>query len=639
MIGQNGRRGALMITMDIRHPDITQFIRMKRDLTKVTGANISVKITDEFMEAVEAGTSFELRYPVEAESPAYVMNVSAADLWNEIVESATMTAEPGLLMWDNITKNLPAEEYADLGFKTVTTNPCGEIPLSANDSCRLISINLKNFVTNKFKKNAKFDFEKFSEVAAMAMRLSDDLVELEIEKLAKIIEVCDTPDEKKLWEKLKKQAVMGRRTGLGTHGLADAIACLGLAYDSKKALVVIDGIYRTLRDSAYMESARLAEERGAFEVFDWEREQDNEYISQLPANVRTLMSRVGRRNISILTNAPTGSVSILSQTSSGLEPVFRNKYTRRRKLSHNESDVTADFVDELGDRWVEYDVYHHNVREWQEAQKSAKSKIPAYFVESDNIDWTRRVDAQAAIQQCIDHSISSTINLPKGTDPSVVSELYMRGWKAGLKGITVYVDGSRTGVLVSDTEDLTAELFPQNKAPKRPTELSCNIHHTTIKGEKWTILVGLLDDRPYEVMGGLANYIEIPKKYKEGTLIKHPRKTMNSVYDLRFGDKGDEVIIKDIVKVFDNPNHSAFTRLISLGLRHGASAQYVVEQMQKDRDSDMFSFAKCLARVLKSYIEDGTKITDKTCPSCGAEGLMYIDGCVSCKECGHSKCS
>jgi ribonucleoside-diphosphate reductase alpha chain len=351
-----------------------------------------------------------------------------------------------------------------------------------------------------------------------------------------------------------------------------------------------------------------------------------------------LIRQVGRRNISILTNAPTGSVSILSQTSSGLEPVFRNKYTRRRKLSHDENAVTPDYVDELGDKWAEYEVYHHNVQEWRTKNKGRK--LPNFFVESDQIDWTRRIDVQAAIQKNIDHSISSTINLPKETAPEVVANLYLQGWKAGLKGVTVYVDGSRSGVLVANEDSpLEEEGFPHNRAPRRPKELSCDIHHTTIMGEKWTILVGLMEGRPYEVMGGLATYIEIPKKYTEGKLIKHPRKTINSKYDLKFGENGGEVTIKDIVKVFDNPNHSSFTRLISLSLRHGAPIQYVVEQMQKDKESDMFSFARCVSRVMKHYIKDGTEASDKACTSCGDEdGLIYMEGCLTCKNCGYSKC-
>ena len=460
---------------------------------------------------------------------------------------------------------------------------------------------------------------------------------MELEKLENIRSVADTKDEKKLWSKLYKAAANGRRTGLGTHGLADAIACLNLAYDSPEALVVIEKIYRTLRDAAYEESVYLAQERGAFPAFDWKLEETNEFIQRLPDKLKKLIAQHGRRNISILTNAPTGSVSIMSQTSSGLEPVFRNSYTRRRKLSHDEQEVVADYVDDLGDRWVEYEVFHHNAQAWLDWQPFKDAgQLPAFFVESDTIDWQQRIAVQAAIQASIDHSISSTINLPKGTEPSLVSQLYMEGWKQGLKGVTVYVDGSRSGVLITEKEEDTS--FPQHMAPKRPIELGCNIHHTTIKGEKWVIMVGIMDDKPYEVMGGLSNLIEIPRDKAKGILVKNPRKTMNSIYDLKVGTNGDTIIIKDLVKVFDNANHSAFTRMISLGLRHGANIQYVVEQLQKDRDSDMFSFAKCVARVLKNYIPDGQTATEKTCGECGAEGLVYVEGCVTCTVCGYAKC-
>jgi ribonucleoside-diphosphate reductase alpha chain len=633
MIGQNGRRGALMITMDVRHPDIEQFVAMKHDLTKVTGANVSVKISDDFMRAVENKETFTLQFPVESDKPKITKEIEATDLWNLIVESATKTAEPGLMMWDNIINNLPAESYADVGFKTITTNPCGEIPLSAYDSCRLISINLKNLVKNPFKK-PKFDFDKLYEITCKAMRMSDDLVELEIEKLENIIKACDTKDEKQLWKSLLKACKDGRRTGLGTHGLADAIACLNLRYDSDEAAKVIEKIYETVRNAAYTESVNLAKQRGIFPVFDWEKEKSNSYISRLPKILREEISRFGRRNISILTNAPTGSVSIMSQTSSGLEPVFRNSYRRRRKLSHNEKDVKPDFVDELGDKWLEYDVFHHNLQQYMNLMGT--EEVPDFFVESDQIDWPKRVEVQAVIQKSIDHSISSTINLPKGTDPSVVGKLYFEGWKKGLKGITVYVDGSRTGVLVTDTSKGT---FPQNGAPKRPEELPCDIHHTTIQGEKWTILIGLYDDKPYEVLGGLSNLIEIPKKHVRGFLSKLAFKTRNNRYDLQVGEGEDAIFIKDVVTVFDNPTNSAFTRMISLALRHGAKPSFLVEQLHKDRDSDMFSFSRCIARILKNYIQNGEQVaSDKVCEACESEGLIYQDGCVTCESCGYAKC-
>jgi ribonucleoside-diphosphate reductase alpha chain len=496
---------------------------------------------------------------------------------------------------------------------------------------------LKNFVKQRWTEHAHFDIEEFSDTVRKAMRLSDDLVELETEKLEAILRAADTDDERQLWTNLLEACTKGRRTGLGTHGLADALASLGLAYDSPEALEVIDRIYETLKVTAYAESVELAKQRGSFPIFNWQTECDNGFIESLPQELQDAIREFGRRNISILTNAPTGSVSIMSQTSSGLEPVFRNWYVRRRKLSHNETDQTADFVDELGDRWKEFKVFHHNVRQYLDLFGLESDQVPSFFTESDGIDWQQRVHIQATIQRHIDHSISSTINLPKGTDPSTVGELYLEGWKLGLKGITVYVDGSRSGVLVTENEK-TEEDFPQHSAPKRPKELPCDIHHTTINGEKWVFLIGLWEGKPYEVMGGLANLIEIPRKYKNGTIVKHPRKTMNSVYDLRFGEGDDEVLIKNVVKVFDNPNNSIFTRMISLSLRHGAKINYVVEQLQKNRESDMFSFSRCIARILKNYIQDGERASEKTCPACGSEGLVYMEGCATCTQCGYAKC-
>jgi ribonucleoside-diphosphate reductase alpha chain len=403
-----------------------------------------------------------------------------------------------------------------------------------------------------------------------------------------------------------------------------------MPYDSAEALVMIDKIYQTIRNAAYYESSMLAKERGAFPVFNWEKEKNNAFIKNLPEDIRELIRTVGRRNISILTNAPTGSVSIMSQTSSGLEPVFRNFYIRRRKLSHNEQDQMAAFVDAMGDKWTEYKVYHHNVQEY--LKKFETNQIPSFFTESDSIDWKRRVEIQGVIQQYIDHSISSTINLPKGTSPDVVSELYLLGWKLGLKGITVYVDGSRDGVLITETKK---EEFPQHNAPKRPTTLETDIHNLTIKGEKWTILVGLMDGKPYEILGGANKIVDLPKNAKKGELVKTSVGKNQARYDLVVGD----LAIRDVVKVFDNANHSAFTRLLSLSLRHGAPINYVVEQMQKEQDSDMFSFARSIARVLKQYVPDGTKATGvKTCTECSSTNLIYQDGCVTCGDCGNSKC-
>ncbi len=639
MIGQNGRRGALMVTMDVRHPDIEKFVTMKHDLTKVTGANVSVKINDDFMLAVENKQPFILQFPVDSENPEYSKEIDACKLWEEIVSSATKTAEPGLMMWDNITKNLPAHEYSDVGFKTVTTNPCGEIPLSPYDSCRLIALNLVNFVENPYTDNAAFNYEKFGSVASKAMRLSDDLVELEIEKLHKILEKVDTEDEKVLWNKLLEACANGRRTGLGTLGLGDTLYKLGVTYGSEESISLIDSIYECLKNNAYGESINLSQERGAFKVFDWNKEKNNEFISSFDEKTRSRMEKHGRRNISILTNAPTGTCSIAAQTSSGIEPIFRLGYTRRKKINPNDKDARVDFVDELGDKWQEFEVYHHEVKNyWSIAGNCDIKDLPDYFVSSDEIDWGGRIKVQSAIQRHIDHSISSTINLPKGTSTDVVSKLYLDSWKLGLKGVTIYVDGSRSGVLVTKEEKSKNEASVQH-AQKRPDVVKCEIHRAKISGEDWTILVGVIDGKPFEIFGGLSEYVEIPRKYTEGKIRKRLRKTVANKYDLIVGKDGDEFIIKDIVKVFDNPNHTSFTRTISLTLRHQVPLQFLVEQLQKDRGADMFSFSKVVARCLKKYIADGTKVSNGVIENCcETPDIVYQEGCATCLSCGYAKC-
>ena len=635
MVGQGGRRGALMLCMDVRHPDIERFITMKKDLTKVTGANVSVMIRDDFMHAVEKDEDFTLRFPIDSDKPKFIRTIKAKALWQLIVDTATKTAEPGILMWDNMLKYLPAECYRDFGFKHIATNPCAELILSANDSCRLITINLKWFVKNAFTAEAYFDAEDFAKTVIVAQRLSDDLVELELERLSAIINSTDCEDEKKLFKKLYDACANGRRTGLGTHGLADCLARLCLRYDSDEALVQVEAIYKQLKEVSYATSVQLAVERGAFPIYNWDLEKDNLFIMSL--NGRTLddMQRVGRRNISLLTNAPTGSVSILSQTSSGIEPVFRNSYTRRKKKNHGDLPEDTDFVDSSGDRWTEFAVFHHNVKEWMNLNRE-ENKTPDFFVTSDNINWERRVEVQAVIQKHIDHSVSSTINLPAGTSSEVVGNLYFKGWQLGLKGITVYIDGSRTGVLVSKKEEKKSNnVFNYVDAPKRPQEVPCDIYQVSVKGEKWTIIVGLYENKPYEVFGGLSENIEIPSKLKKGSLVKRKLNADKTVYDL----KVDGMLIKDIGKVFANPTYQAHTRMTSLALRHGSRPSFLVEQLLKDQDSDLTSFSKVMARVIKKYVEDGTKVTsDKTCGQCAQENLVYADGCVSCKNCGWSKC-
>ena len=679
-VAQGGRRGALMITLSVHHPQIRDFIKIKRDLSRVTGANISVRLTEEFMCAVRGGDPTNLRFPVESKSPIVEEWVDAKELWHEIVESAHEAGEPGLLFWDTAKSMTPADIYKAEGFGSTSTNPCGEIILSPYDSCRLMLVNLTSFVTNAWEKEASFDQARFGEVVQKAQRLMDDMIDLEIEKIDKIIEKVKSdpePGEAKqpelnLWDKIRKQAVAGRRTGLGITGLGDATAMLGIKYGSKKSIEVTELIYRALGTNSYISSMIMAKERGSFEVHDAKKEKNHPFLDRIFSSIdevdgfRDQMlenisafewnKRWGRRNIANTTTAPAGSVSVLTQTTSGIEPAFMLHYKRRKKINPNDKDARVDFIDELGDKWSEFTVYHHGFNKWMASSAGGAwskeelsndqlaAESPYAGATASEIDWVSKVDLQAAAQKWVCHAISNTTNLPADVDVETVKQVYMRGWESGCKGVTVYRDGSRSGVLVKDSDendgDRSGMKFLDNDAPKRPEKLSCEIQHATIKGEGWTILVGIMDGRPYEIIGGLSKYVEIPRKHRYGELRRRQRKTMLSKYDLFCGEGEDEFAIKDVVSVFDNPNHSAFTRTISLALRHGAPIQYVVEQLQKDKEADLFSFSKVIARCLKNYIPDGSVGGDKTCESCGVEGsLVYQEGCVTCNSCGMSKCS
>tara|TARA_X000000950_G_C13920884_1_gene663297 strand:+ start:11336 stop:13840 length:2505 start_codon:yes stop_codon:yes gene_type:complete len=653
-VAQNNRRGALMMTISVHHPDIETFINIKRDRTKVTGANISIRLSDEFMNAVKEEKDFELRWPVDSSGSEKKVSkfVSAKDIWDQIVDSAHNSAEPGVLFWDNIINNTPAQIYEKDGFGITSTNPCSELVLSPNDSCRLLLLNVTSFVKNPFTSSAKFDYDLFSSYTRKAQRLMDDLVEIEIEHIDRIIEKINSdpePEEVKytelnLWRKIRVAASTGRRTGLGMTGIGDTVAMLGLRYGSEEAISAVEDIAKTLAVQSYMESCNLAKERGAFELYDFEREIGHPFIERLfeeSDELRDMHKEHGRRNIAISTIAPCGSVSCLTQTTSGIEPVFMLQYTRRKKVNSNDPNVEVDFVDELGDRWQHFTVSHHGLQKWMDITGEEDiTKSPYNGATSAEINWESGVSLQAAAQKWICHAISRTTNLPREATTADVNRVYMKGWESGLKGITVYVDGSRDGVLISsEEEDKSSANFNQHSAPKRPDQLGCEIHRASVKGEGWTILVGLMDGKPYEVFGGLSKFVEIPRSYSSGTLIKKTRKTKNSIYDLSFGEEGDEFMIKNIVEVFDNPNYSAFTRTISLALRHGAPVSFMVEQLQKDRDADFSSFSRVVARVLKKYIEDGTKSTEKKCDNCGAEGsLVYQEGCVICLSCGSGKC-
>jgi ribonucleoside-diphosphate reductase alpha chain len=647
-VAQGGRRGALMLTISVHHPQIRDFIKIKRDLTRVTGANISVKLSDEFLNAVDKDKKFQLRFPVDSSEPIITEDISAQELWNEIIESAHACAEPGLLFWDTAKKLTPSDIYTSEGFGSTSTNPCGEIILSPGDSCRLMVINLVSFVKNPFKNTAEFDYEMFNQVVEKAQRLMDDLVDLEIEQVKKILEKIENdpePDyvkkiEKDLWLNIEKQANSGRRTGLGVTAVGDALAALGVVYGSDKSIKLVESFYKYLAVGAYRSSCNLAKERGSFPVHDHGKEVGHKFLERIweaSPDIREMSQLTGRRNIAITTTAPAGSVSVLTQTTSGIEPAYLLSYTRRKKLTENDIDGRVDFVDDSGDEWQEYDVYHHGFKKWMDITGLNDPKeSPYYGATSSDINWVSKVKMQAAAQKWVCHAISNTTNVPADTDIETIKKIYMEGWKSGCKGVTVYRAGSRSGVLVSSSKESS---FTTHEAPERPEELECHIHHASIKGQDWTVMVGLLAGRPYEVMGGLQKYIEIPKKYKKGIIIKQSYKTKNSRYDLQIGKNGDGFLIKDIVSVFDNPNHAGYTRTISLALRHGAPIQYVVEQLLKDREMDMFSFSKVIARVLKTYIEDGTVPGKATCENCSAEdSLRYQEGCVSCTACGYAKC-
>jgi len=667
-VAQGGRRGALMLTIDVHHPEIRTFINIKRDLKKVTGANISIRLTDEFMQAVKDGDKVHLRFPVEKDAKHTVEeHVDAKQLWHEIIEAAWASAEPGLLFWDTVKKRTPTEAYASVGYGSTSTNPCGEIVLSPYDSCRLLLVNLYKFVKNPFTSAAAYDNERLKDTVVKAQRLMDDLIDLEIEAVDKIIAKIQNdpePDDVKrpeldLWNKIKSAALGGRRTGLGITALGDALAAMGFVYGSKKSIEMTESLYKALALSAYKSTIKMAEERGSFPVFSHKLEGNHPFIKQiLEANPELAADykKFGRRNIALTTTAPAGSVSVLTQTTSGIEPAFMLFYKRRKKVNGDDPNAKVDFVDPLGDKWQEFMVYHHAFKKWMEVNHKTEENVaesPYHGGTANEIDWVAKVDLQAAAQKWICHSISNTTNIPNSTSVDVVKDIYMKGWETGCKGVTIYRDGCRTGVLVAETKpeekkvdlDGQPEAMVESHAPKRPKELTCDIHRINVRSsgenESYLVLVGKLEGMPYEIFCGLSHHVEVPKKAKTGTLIKNGKKDGVATYNLQIpiGDD-DQLLFKDVVELFSNPNHGSMTRTLSLALRHGVPVQYMVEQLQKDKHSGLQSFSKAIARVLKSYIPDGTKSqSDKICGSCGVEGLIYKEGCVSCVGCGWSRCS
>ena len=673
-VAQGGRRGALMLTTSVHHPDIYRFTQIKSDLTsckkcgneertKVTGANVSIQLSDEFLTAVEKGTDVELRWPLKAKTPTISRWVDARDLWTEIIKQARDSAEPGLLFWDNVLRESPADIYAEEGFRTVCTNPCAELPLSVGDSCRLLLLNLTKFVRDPFTKKARFDFDAFHIAARKAQRLMDDLVDLEIEQIDKVfakIENDPEPEhiksvERDLWTKIRKACVNGRRTGLGVTGVGDTVAMLNVKYGSEESVGLIGGLYKALAVASYTESVNLAKERGSFPVFDVSKETGHPYIErilgELPAEVQADYKKYGRRQIANLTTAPTGSVSLLTQTTGGIEPVFMARYKRGKKINPEDKNARVDRTDAQGDQWQDFYVNHHGLQQWREITGMTDAdfdKSPYYGAQAQEIDWEVRVDIQAAAGQWVDHSISSTVNLPKDVDCDTVRRIYERSWKKGLKGITVYREGARGEGVLRGADETDEVVFKQHNAPKRPDRLPCEVHRSRIKVgenkdgpimEDWIFFVGLFEGKPFEIFGGTTENIELPKKVHDGFIVKRSFKA-GGKYDFHYGDLDDPSKIKNIVRQFDNPDQGYVTRMISLTLRHGSPIQYVVEQLRRDKDADMFAFSRCIARVLKKYIPDGVESrSEKVCDDCGAEGsLRYQEGCVLCSSCGASKC-
>ena len=659
-VAQGGRRGALMLTIDCRHPEIETFIDIKRDLKKVTGANISVRFTDEFMHAIESNADFVLRWPVESsiETAEICKTVNARQIWEKFVDAAWTSAEPGALFWDTVVNQGIVDRYRDVGYKTISTNPCGEIPLSPYDSCRLMVVNLTSFVNNPFADSAQFDFNRFNSVVMKAQRLMDDLVDLEVECVDRILaKIKNDPQpthvkkiELDLWEKIRVAGLNGRRTGLGVTGLGDALAALNVQYGNDTSIEMTESIYKALAVGAHRSSLQLAKERGAFPVFEYEREKDHPYLTKVMNaagdDAVQMWQSTGRRNIALTTTAPVGSVSCLTRTTSGIEPAFLLSYKRRRKITQGDLTSRVDYVDPMGDKWQEYTVYHHWFKKWMDVTgKSDPKDSPYWGGTANDIDWVKSVDIQAAAQRWIDHSISKTCNLPNSATKETVNDVYLRAWASGCKGFTVYRDGCRTGVLVATDEPKKDNKKQEERtAPKRPKALSCDIHRANVRdasgeSQPWLVLVGLLDGKPYEVFCGIPTSIEIPKKYKTGSIVKNGKRDGITTYNLHVPVDDENLVFKDIANLFDNPTQGAFSRTVSLALRHEVPIQYIVEQIQKDKNSDMFSFSKVVSRVLKGYIPDGAKTGGMTCSECGSKDLVYQEGCMTCASCGSSKCS
>lgn len=668
-VAQDGRRGALMMTVSIKHPDAEDFIDAKMTEGKVTGANVSVKIDDEFMECATAGIPYVQQYPINSDSPAVKKEVNAEGIWKKIVHNAWKSAEPGVLFWDTIQRESVPDCYKDLGFETVSTNPCGEIPLCPYDSCRLVAINLYSYVKNPFTPEAEFDFGLFADHVAKAQRVMDDIIDLEMEKIDTIIEKIESDPETEevkstelnLWKKIRNKTLKGRRTGCGTTGEGDMLAALGLRYGTKEATDFSVSVHRALALAYYGASVTMAEERGAFEVYDAEREKENPYIARIREADPALYERMvksGRRNIACLTIAPTGTTSIMTQTSSGIEPVFMPVYTRKRKVNPGDPEAKVDFVDEVGDAFEEYTVYHHKFLEWMringierkrnmsvEEIEELVSKSPYYKATSNDVDWMEKVRMQGAVQKWVDHSISVTINLPSDVSEELVNNLYVEAWKAGCKGCTVYRDGSRNNVLeaVKPKAHDMALIAPPAHISKRPAELEADVVRFQNNKEKWIAFVGLVNNKPYEIFTGLADDedgIFCPKSVNKGKIIKTVDEKGNKRYDFQFINKrGYKTTIEGLSEKF-NPEFWNYAKLISGVLRYGMPIDQVLKLVGGlELDSTNINTWKMgVERALKKYLANGTVATGQKCPNCGEETLVYQEGCLICTSCGTSKC-
>ncbi|HKK77427.1 MAG TPA: adenosylcobalamin-dependent ribonucleoside-diphosphate reductase [Saprospiraceae bacterium] len=672
-VAQDGRRGALMLTVSIKHPDAEDFIDAKLEQGKVTGANVSVRIDNDFMKAAIAGKPYTQQYPVDAKDPKVKKEVDATKIWDKIIYNAWKSAEPGVLFWDTVINESVADCYADLGYQTISTNPCGEIPLCPYDSCRLLAINLFSYVEKPFSKKAYFDFDKFSQHVQMAQRIMDDIIDLEIEKVDRIINKIEKDPEdgaiknveRELWKKIKKACVNGRRTGVGITAEGDMLAALGLQYGSDSAIEHSVDVHRTLAVSAYRSSATMAKERGAFPIYDSKREIDNPFIKRLKEvdpKLYEMMKKHGRRNIALLTIAPTGTTSLMTQTTSGIEPAFLISYKRRRKVNPNDKDVKVSFIDEVGDHWEEYNVFHHKFVDWMqvngydikevskmEAKELTKilEKSPYHQATANDVDWVQKVKMQGAIQKWVDHSISVTVNVPAETSVEMVKEIYQTAWEEGCKGCTIYRDGSRSGVLISNDDnkkDSREEMiFRETASPKRPDSLEADIIRFRNNDEDWIAVIGQLDGRPYEIFTGRAvDTFRLPNYVKKGWVVKaRDEERKENRYDFQFNDRdGYKVTIQGLSRSF-NKEYWNYAKLISGVLRHGMPLNHVVNLVSGlNTDIDHINTWKNgVVRALKKFIPDGTKVVKETCPSCeDPEGLIYKEGCLMCKSCGHSEC-